>query len=77
MGDISVSGDLSNNIIKYNPDLFYYHKPHDLNYKHCRVKTQSKEASIKKIKVEFKRNETLQVTLSHTMIYHSFLGTLT
>ena len=30
MGDISVSGDLSNDIIKYNPDLFYYHKPHAL-----------------------------------------------
>ena len=32
MGDISVSGYLSNNIIKYNPDLFYYHKPHNLTY---------------------------------------------
>ena len=37
---------------------------------------QSKEASIKKIKVEFKRNETLQVTRGHTMIYYSFHGTL-
>ena len=30
MGDISISGDLSNNIIKYDPDLFYDHKPYDL-----------------------------------------------
>ena len=37
----------------------------------------SKEASIKKTNVEFKRNETLQVTRGHTMIYYSFLGTLT
>ena len=26
MSDISVCGDLSNDVIKYNPDLFYYHK---------------------------------------------------
>ena len=29
MGDVSVSGDLSNEVDKYIPDLIYYHKPHD------------------------------------------------
>ena len=31
-GRLSISGDLSNNINKYNPDLIYYHKPHDLTH---------------------------------------------
>ena len=76
-GRLSINGDLSNNINKYYPDLIYNHKPHALTNRHCRVRTQSKEASIKKIKVEFKRNETLQVTHGHTMIYYSFCVTLT
>ena len=29
MGDISLSGDLSYDVTKYDPDLFYEHKPHD------------------------------------------------
>ena len=29
MGDKSVSRDLSKDVIKYIPDLFYYHKPLD------------------------------------------------
>ena len=30
MDDISISWDLSNDVIKYDPDLFNNHKPHNL-----------------------------------------------
>ena len=43
-GRLSVSGDLSNNVDKYYPDLIYNHKPHALTNKHCRIKTQSEGA---------------------------------
>ena len=70
MGDLStMSGDLIDYFNKYYPALIYNHKPHTLTNRHYRVTTWSKKASIKKIKVEFKRNETLQVTRGHTIIH--------
>ena len=75
-GDFSLCGDLSNDVNKYNPDLIYYNKPHALANKRCRIMTWSKEAWVKKTRMERNKN-TLQVTLGHTMIYYLIIVTLT